>query len=376
MKHVTALALVSLLTAQCWAQSGAATPPSAPPKAPASAPPTAAAPIYVLFTFDRGDVVLELDPAKAPVTVKNFMRYVSEGFYDNTMIHRVVPNFVIQGGGYNANFTGKATKDPIQNEWKNGLPNTRGSISMARMPEPNSATSQFFLNLKDNPMLDGVQGAGYAVFGRVISGMDVVDGIAKVQTGPQVSTEASGGTLNMSDVPVTPVLILKAKEITAEEAKAAAGSAKSTGAAAPAAPARDSSPTTEAVRAFFLAMVTLDEQGIRKVTLPNDKASTLWTGQAPPKEVLPMLKQQFESMTCRECAVGEVVDLGGGKTMTVTESMVSPTSKVLMPTFPGQARSFPLPVVMVDGAWKVDASALIEARLAAQRMMEGKNAKP
>ena len=123
----------------------------------------------------KGAIVLELDPVKAPISVENFRRYVKEGFYNQTVFHRIVPNFVVQGGGFDEKFIQKKTNDPIKNEWTNGLKNMRGSISMARTQSPDSATSQFFLNLKDNPALDGANGPGYAVFGKIVVGMDVLD---------------------------------------------------------------------------------------------------------------------------------------------------------------------------------------------------------
>ena len=137
-----------------------------------------------------GDIVVELDRQAAPVTVENFLRYVQEGFYDGTdgqgptVIHRVKLGFVIQGGGLMAELTAKATHDPIVNEASNGLPNDRGTIAMARTSEPDSATSQFFINLTDNDFLNYVDEAspGYAVFGRVVEGLDVVDAIAAVDT--------------------------------------------------------------------------------------------------------------------------------------------------------------------------------------------------
>jgi len=146
-----------------------------------------------------GNIEIELDAAKAPKTVANFEQYVKEGFYDGTVFHRVIPNFMVQGGGMLPSLKEKPTHKPIANESHNGLSNTVGTIAMARTSDPNSATAQFFINVKDNPFLD--QGDGYAVFGHVVSGMDVVEKIKNVQTttkGPY------------SDVPVTPVLIKKA----------------------------------------------------------------------------------------------------------------------------------------------------------------------
>jgi len=141
-------------------------------------------PDTVLMSTSLGDLTIALFPEEAPVTVANFVGYVDNGFYDGTLIHRVVPGFVIQGGGITAAGVQKETRPPIKNEADNGLLNERGTLSMARRPDPNSATSQFFINLQHNEILDhGVRDFGYAVFGKVVEGMDVVDRIAAVQTG-------------------------------------------------------------------------------------------------------------------------------------------------------------------------------------------------
>ncbi len=133
----------------------------------------------IVFSTSLGDITLELFPEEAPITVENFIDYVESCFYDGTVFHRVVPGFVIQGGGMTADMQPKATRDPITNEADNGLLNERGTLSMARRPSVNSATSQFFINLVDNTVLDhGVRDFGYAVFARVTSGMEVVDQIA------------------------------------------------------------------------------------------------------------------------------------------------------------------------------------------------------
>ncbi len=140
----------------------------------------------VLIKTSMGDILVELYPDKAPITVKNFLDYVNDGFYDNTIFHRVIDGFMIQGGGFEPGMVQKPTKAPIKNEANNGLSNLRGTIAMARTQVIDSATSQFFINLKDNTFLDhkddSMQGYGYCVFGKVIKGMDVVDKIAKVQT--------------------------------------------------------------------------------------------------------------------------------------------------------------------------------------------------
>jgi cyclophilin family peptidyl-prolyl cis-trans isomerase len=154
-------------------------------------------PVVVIQT-NMGNITVELDAAKAPMSVKNFLSYVDEGFYSGTIFHRVIKNFMIQGGGLTADMQRKDTKAPIRNEATNGLSNMRGTIAMARTDEVNSATSQFFINTVDNKGLDhrGMTPSdfGYAVFGKVIDGMDVVDKIAAVPTKP-------------GDVPETTVLI-------------------------------------------------------------------------------------------------------------------------------------------------------------------------
>lgn len=140
----------------------------------------------VLMKTSKGDIVLELFADKAPITVKNFLSYVDEKFYDGTIFHRVIKGFMIQGGGLTPEFATKPTKPPIKNEATNGLKNLRGTIAMARTSEVNSATCQFFINHVDNPFLDHKdntpEGFGYAVFGRVVSGMEVVDAIANSPT--------------------------------------------------------------------------------------------------------------------------------------------------------------------------------------------------
>lgn len=154
-----------------------------------------------------GDIVIELDEEKAPVTVQNFLNYVRDGFYDGTIFHRVIPNFMVQGGGFNDQMMQNMSQDPIQNEADNGLPNDRGTIAMARTQDPNSATAQFFINHNDNTFLNhtapDVQGWGYCVFGKVSEGMDVIDAIAAVST-----TNRSGH----SDVPEDVIVITSATE--------------------------------------------------------------------------------------------------------------------------------------------------------------------
>ena len=159
----------------------------------------------VKLETSAGDIVIELNEKAAPVTVKNFLRYAEESFYDGTIFHRVIPNFMIQGGGFKSDMQQKKTHEQIVNEAKNGLKNNRGTIAMARTNDPNSATAQFFINHRNNDSLNySPQNPGYAVFGKVIEGMDVVDKIAAVKTSQKGS---------YSDVPVEPVVIKSAKVI-------------------------------------------------------------------------------------------------------------------------------------------------------------------
>lgn len=139
----------------------------------------------VVISTAKGGIVVELNEEKAPVTCANFLKYVQDGFYNGTIFHRVIKGFMIQGGGMTENMMPKAVRPPIVNEAKNGLKNDRGTIAMARTSDPDSATSQFFINHANNDFLNcGVRDAGYAVFGKVVSGMDVVDKIAQVPTRP------------------------------------------------------------------------------------------------------------------------------------------------------------------------------------------------
>ena len=161
----------------------------------------------IKFETSHGSFTVELFPKEAPITVENFLRYVDEGFFDGTTFHRIVPGFVIQGGGLTPDFKNKETRDPIQNEAKNGLKNKRGSLSMARTSDVNSATSQFFVNLSDNEFLDhGPRDYGYAVFAQVKEGMDVVDKIAKVKTGRRQGYQ---------DAPLEDVVITSARRVEA-----------------------------------------------------------------------------------------------------------------------------------------------------------------
>jgi len=165
----------------------------------------AAAPVVVTLETTAGAIVLELDAQYAPRTVANFTQYVNDGFYPGTIFHRVIPGFMIQGGGFTKEQQQKTTRAPIAIESNNGLKNVRGSIAMARTSDPNSATAQFFINLVDNSFLDypGRDGNGYTVFGRVVEGMDVVDKIGATPTANR------GGAF--SNLPVTAIVIEKAR---------------------------------------------------------------------------------------------------------------------------------------------------------------------
>ena len=152
----------------------------------------------VIFSTSMGDITIELMSEEAPITAKNFLDYVDAKFFDDTIFHRVIPGFMIQGGGFTEDMNQKPAQAPIKNEADNGVKNTRGTLSMARTSDINSATTQFFINLKDNEFLDhGTRDFGYAVFARVVEGMDVVDKIAGVKTGNKGSH---------SDVPMEPVV--------------------------------------------------------------------------------------------------------------------------------------------------------------------------
>ena len=158
----------------------------------------------VKLSTSQGDIIVQLDKAKAPKTVDNFVEYVKAGHYNGTIFHRVIDGFMVQGGGMTPDMKEKPTRAPIPLESHNGLNNVRGTLAMARTMDPNSATAQFFINVKDNGFLDAAQsqdGNGYAVFGKVISGMEVVDKIRKVPTGQKGMH---------GDVPVQPVIINKA----------------------------------------------------------------------------------------------------------------------------------------------------------------------
>ena len=163
---------------------------------------------HILMTTTVGPMTLELDADNAPKTVENFLSYVADGFYDGTIFHRVINNFMIQGGGFTADMEQKETQAPIENEANNGLKNAHGTIAMARTQDPHSATAQFFINVQDNDFLnhtgENMQGWGYAVFGKVTEGMDVVDKIRSVRTGNRGFHQ---------DVPMEDVIIESAEVI-------------------------------------------------------------------------------------------------------------------------------------------------------------------
>jgi peptidyl-prolyl cis-trans isomerase B (cyclophilin B) len=158
----------------------------------------------ITLKTNLGDIFIELDTEKAPKSCENFIQYVKDGHFDGTVFHRVINNFMIQGGGFMPDMMQKATRETIENEAKNGLSNEKYTLAMARTMDPHSASAQFFINTKDNSFLDypGQDGWGYAVFGKVVEGTDVVDKIEKVETGNKAGH---------SDVPVEPVVIEKAE---------------------------------------------------------------------------------------------------------------------------------------------------------------------
>ena len=162
----------------------------------------------VKLTTTLGEIIIQLNAEKAPLSSANFLTYVNEGFYNGTIFHRVIPDFMAQGGGFDTSFNQKAVHAPIKNEANNGLTNTRGTLAMARTNDPNSATAQFFINYKDNTFLNHTSqtpsGWGYAVFGEVIEGMDIVDTMAK-----QPASNRGGH----QDVPKTDIIIEKAELI-------------------------------------------------------------------------------------------------------------------------------------------------------------------
>ena len=168
----------------------------------------------VLMKTTDGDITIELFADKSPITVENFLRYADDGHYDGTVFHRVISNFMIQGGGFDTQLKEKPTRDPIVNESKNKLHNTRGTLAMARTSDPNSATAQFFINQRSNLRLDWSGGKdGYTVFGEVIDGMQVVDIISLTDTGSAQAQTTRGSTV-FQDVPLQPIVILSVTRLT------------------------------------------------------------------------------------------------------------------------------------------------------------------
>ena len=202
-----------------FAQSATAPAASVPPQSPTPAPaPIAMVKPLVKFTTNLGEFTIELEPERAPKTVANFMKYVNVGQYKDTTFHRVIPTFMIQGGGYTSNLTYKTTFEPVENEGANGLSNLRGTVAMARQDDPHSATSQFFINTVDNRFLnftstESSRTWGYCVFGRVVAGMDVVDKIRFVKTENTVP--------GFENKPIEPVLIIDAKIVDPAKAQPA-----------------------------------------------------------------------------------------------------------------------------------------------------------
>lgn len=185
--------------------------------APHPRPASAASPVRVTLCTSMGDIELELDPAHAPITVQNFIAHANRGDYNGTIFHRVVKDFVIQGGGWTPDLKERAKADAdaghpdtsIRNEWTSGLRNVRGTIAMARDEQPDTATREFYINLKDNPKLDTARpqtgNAGYAVFGRVTTGLEVVDAIGALPTTPRETPGVTDGSMN--NVPIEPVFV-------------------------------------------------------------------------------------------------------------------------------------------------------------------------
>ena len=199
--HAATLCILLAVTAASGQDTRPATPPTSRPVEPIA---------YVLMTTSMGEILIELNGLKAPITVANFLSYVDKGFYDGTIFHRVISNFMIQGGGMTPGMNKKTTDPPIKNEWLNGLKNTRGTIAMARTRAPDSATAQFFINVRDNANLDIPNGgAAYAVFGKVVAGMETVEEIRTVDTGMKKGSR---------NVPIVTIMIEKVRQISNEDA--------------------------------------------------------------------------------------------------------------------------------------------------------------
>lgn len=211
MKSLAFLGAVVAMAATALGQDSKPAEPAKPAPAPASRPASTEALVYVQMKTSMGEIAIELNQEKAPITVKNFLGYVDKQFYDGTIFHRVISNFMIQCGGFNAEMKEKEAGQGIKNEWENGLKNVRGSLAMARVSgNPDSARAQFFINVVDNPFLDKPQrdGAGYAVFGKVVRGMEVVDKIRAVEVGRRGMHD---------DVPLKAVTIESVRRMTEAE---------------------------------------------------------------------------------------------------------------------------------------------------------------
>jgi len=224
-----ALAATTAMAQAPQAKPADAAPPTgpAPSTAPSAAEQTVPERAFVVMQTSKGDIVLELDGKNAPLSTANFLRYVNEGFYNGTIFHRVIGTFMIQGGGFDVSGTQKPTAPPIKNEWTNGLKNEIGTIAFARTNNPDSATSQFFINVGDNSRLKDAAGVGYAVFGKVIGGMDTVNAIKAVKTGQRTLMSRSGDRtqpMPAGDVPLEIVEIKSAKQVTEAQAKELAAS--------------------------------------------------------------------------------------------------------------------------------------------------------
>ncbi len=237
----------------------------------------------------KGEIVLEINPQAAPKTAANFLQYVKDGFYDGTIFHRVIKNFMIQGGGFTKDMEQKPTREAIVNEADNGLKNNAGAVAMARKPDPNSATAQFFINVKDNDPLNfrsrDPQGWGYCVFGRVVSGMSVVHEIENTPTGYQAGAQ---------DVPLTPIVITKALVV------GAAGSAK----AAPAKAAKASDTITTSTGLKYIVL----HKGSGPKPAKGTKVKVHYTGRFPDGKVFDSSVQRGQPF---EFSVGEGMVIAG-----------------------------------------------------------------
>ncbi len=226
--HRPLITLVGLLLVVAFS-GGLTNPRAQDPTAKTDAPSFPESPLeYVLITTSKGEIVLELNREKAPITVKNFLSYVGKKHYDGTIFHRVIQEFMIQGGGFTVDLVQKPTDPPIKLESGNGLTNDRGTVAMARTNVPDSATSQFFINVVDNGFLNKAEardGHGYTVFGKVIAGMNVVDAIRAVKCYDMIQFERQ----QHGNMPITPVIMEKVRQITKEEAEKKVAAEKSAG---------------------------------------------------------------------------------------------------------------------------------------------------